>query len=148
MAINEEIKSRFKNEKHKASVNLLFTAYWLKDKLIVALRDHDLTLEQHNVMRILRGSHPNGMRVQDILSRMGEKSSNVPRIIDKLAAKKLAIRVVPEHDKRETHVTLTEKGIKVIDKARITIDNVTERLLQINDQEAGALNSLLDKTRG
>jgi DNA-binding MarR family transcriptional regulator len=148
MDINEAIKSRFKNEKHKASVNLLFTAYWFKDKLVTALRAHDLSLEQHNVMRILRGSHPEGMRVKDILSRMVEKSSNVPRIIDKLAEKKLAVRVVPAHDKRETHCTLTPKGIRAIDDARITIDKITEEELLINETEAAALNALLEKMRG
>jgi len=148
MAINEEIKSRFKNEKHKASVNLLYTAYWLKDKLIAGLKPHGLTLEQHNVMRILRGSHPNGVRVKDILSCMVEKSSNVPRIIDKLAAKNLAIRIVPAHDKRETHVTLTKKGIAVIDNARLSVDEITENVLKIKEHEAEALNALFEKTRG
>ncbi len=148
MEINEAIKSRFKNEKHKASVNLLYTAYWFKDNLVTALKAHDLSLEQHNVMRILRGSHPSEMRVKDILARMVEKSSNVPRIIDKLVEKKLALRVVPAHDKRETHITLTEKGIKVIDNARATIDEITEGLLKINEHEAEALNALFEKMRG
>ena len=148
MEINDLIKSRFINEKHKASVNLLYTAYWFKDQLIVALRAHDLSLEQHNVMRILKGSYPDGMRVKDILSRMVEKSSNVPRIIDKLAAKGLASRVVPEHDKRETHVMLTKKGIQIIDEARVTIDKITEDVLLINEQEAASLNALFEKMRG
>ena len=149
MKLDEVIKSnRFANEKHKASLNMLYTAYWFKDKLIAALKPHGITIEQHNVLRILKGSHPTEMRVKDILSRMVEKSSNVPRIIDKLVEKKLAERSVSEKDKRETYVTLTEKGIATIEKARKTVDQVTDELLMINEGEAAQLNDLLEKMRG
>ena len=106
MKLNEAIKSKFANDKHRASVNLLFTAYWLKDHLIAALKPHGITLEQHNVMRILKGGHPNEMRVKDIASRMVEKSSNVPRILDKLVTKELAKRTISPSDKRETSLHL------------------------------------------
>ena len=149
MKLDEVIKSnRFANEKHKASLNMLYTAYWFKDKLIAALKPHGITIEQHNVLRILKGSHPTEMRVKDILSRMVEKISNVPRIIDKLVEKKLAERSVSEKDKRETYVTLTEKGIATIEKARKTVDQVTDELLMINEGEAAQLNDLLEKMRG
>ena len=127
---------------------MLYTAYWLKDQLITSLKPHGITLEQHNVLRILKGSHPNEMRVKDIASRMVEKSSNVPRIIDKLVIKNLAQRTISEIDKRETFVALTTKGISVIDKARKTIDSVTENLLKIDEGDAKVLNDILEKLRG
>jgi len=149
MKINEVIKTnKFTNEKHKASLNMLYTAYWFKDQLISILKPLGITLEQHNVLRILKGSHPNQMRVKDILSRMVEKSSNVPRIIDKLVDKKLVSRTASEKDKRETLVTLTEKGIATIDKARKSLDQATEELLMINEKEAAQLSDLLEKMRG
>jgi DNA-binding MarR family transcriptional regulator len=149
MKIDEVIKSnKFANEKHKASLNVLHTAYWFKDKLVAVLKPHGISLEQHNVLRILRGSHPTPMRVKDILSRMIEKSSNVPRIIDKLVDKELAERVTSEADKRETLVTLTDKGVVLTDKMHKLIDEATEDLLKINQIEANILNDILEKMRG
>jgi DNA-binding MarR family transcriptional regulator len=149
MKLADAIKSnRFANEKHRASVNMLHTAYWLKDLFVTALKPHGITLEQHNVLRILKGSHPEQMRVKDIASRMVEKSSNVPRIIDKLVTKKLATRTYSEHDKRETFVSLTERGISVITQARKSIDEATQEKLMINEKEAELLNDLLEKMRG
>ncbi len=149
MKLDEVIKSnRYTNEKHKASLNMLYTAYWFKDQLISALKPHGITMEQHNVMRILKGSHPTEMRVKDILSRMVEKSSNVPRIIDKLVDKKLVIRTTSEKDKRETLVALTDKGMASIEKARKSIEQVTEESLLIDEGEAAQLNDLLEKMRG
>ena len=149
MKLNEAIQSnRFANEKHKASVNLLYSAYWLKDLFIAVLKPHGITLEQHNVMRILKGSHPEVVRVKDIATRMVEKSSNVPRIVDKLVIKKLATRVYSDQDKRETFVALTEKGRSVIEEARKSIDSATAEKLMITEQEAEALNNILEKMRG
>ncbi len=147
MKLNDAIKSKFANDKHLASVNLLFSAYWLKDHLIAALKPHGITLEQHNVMRILKGSHPNEMRVKDIASRMVEKSSNVPRILDKLVIKKLAKRTISPADKRETLVALTESGITLIETARASVDELTEQVMTISDKEARALSNILDKMR-
>jgi len=148
MKLNEAIKSKFANDKHRASVNVLYSAYWLKDQLITVLKPYGITVEQHNVMRILRGSHPAEMRVKDIASRMVEKSSNVPRILDKLVVKKLAKRTISASDKRETLVMLTDSGIALIEKARNSIDEMTQRVLMISDKEARTLSDILDKMRG
>ena len=99
-------------------------------------------------MRILKGSHPNEMRVKDIASRMVEKSSNVPRILDKLVAKNLAKRTISASDKRETLVALTETGIAVIEKARNSIDEMTQKVMMVSDREARTLSEILDKMRG
>ena len=149
MRLDEVIKTnRFTDENHKASLNILYTAYWLKDHFISVLKPHGITLEQHNVMRILKGSHPKEVRVKDIATRMVEKSSNVPRIIDKLVAKNLAVRINSDIDKRETFVALTDKGISVIDDARISIDQVTKKISGVSEKEAATLNKLLEKMRG
>ena len=149
MRLDEVIKTnRFNDENHKASLNILYTAYWLKDHFISVLKPHGITLEQHNVMRILKGSHPKEVRVKDIASRMVEKSSNVPRIIDKLVAKNLAVRINSDIDKRETFVGITDKCISVIDNARVSIDQVTKKISGVTEKEAQTLNKLLEKMRG
>ncbi len=149
MKLEEAIKTnRFADEQHKSTVNLMYTAYWLKSNFSAALKAHDLTLEQHNVLRILKGSHPTELCVKDIASRILEKNSNVPRIIDRLVIKKLAKRTNSKEDKRETLVSLTDKGISVIEHARKAIDQVTREIVMIDEKDAKMLNDLLEKLRG
>src|SRR4051812_35528230 len=100
MKLEEAIKSsKFASEKQKSTINLLYSAYWLRNNFSSLLKNEDLTVEQYNAMRILKGMHPEQMCVKEIGSRIIEKSSNVPRIIDKLVAKKLAKRTTSKIDK-------------------------------------------------
>ncbi len=148
MKLEEAIKSnRFVDERHKATINILYSAYWLKSNFSNALKEHDLTMEQHNVLRILRGSHPTQMCVKEIGSRIVEKSSNVPRIVDRLVAKKLVKRAQSKEDKRETLISITEKGISAIDKARKSVDELTRQVVLISEEDAATLNMILEKMR-
>jgi DNA-binding MarR family transcriptional regulator len=148
MKLEEEIKSsKFNDEQHRATVNLLFTSYWLKNNLSNTLKECGLTMEQHNVLRILKGSHPEQMCVKEIGSRIVEKSSNVPRIIDRLVVKKLVKRTQSKQDKRETLVSLTDKGVSVIDHAKKEVDKQTNQIVNLTAEEAKTLNDLLEKLR-
>ena len=147
MKLEEAIKSsRFTDEKHKAAINVLYTAYWLKNSFSAAIKKEDLTVEQYNVMRILKGKHPEAMCVKDIGSRIIEKSSNVPRIIDRLVTKKLAKRSPSKIDKRETLVLLTDKGMNVLAKATALIDQIHNNT-GMDEKDAMVLNELLEKLR-
>ncbi len=149
MKLEEAIRSnRFDSETHKATINILYTAYWLKNNLSNALKPEDITMEQYNVLRILKGKHPEALCVKDIGSRIIEKSSNVPRIIDRLVIKKLVKRAPSEEDKRETLVGLTEKGLGVLAKATGIIEQLSQEHTGIDEAEARALNGLLEKLRG
>jgi DNA-binding MarR family transcriptional regulator len=148
MKLEEAIKSsKFADEKHKATINVIYSAYWLRNNFSMALKKEDLTVEQFNVMRILKGMHPEQMCVKNIGDRMLEKSSNVPRIIDKLVAKKLAKRTTSKIDKRETLVLLTERGISVLEKATALVDNATQEMKGLSESDAQQLNELLEKMR-
>ncbi len=139
--------TKFKNEQHKATLNLLYSAYWLKTHFSLAIKEHGLTAEQFNVLRILKGKHPEQLCVKDISGRMIEKSSNVPRIIDRLITKKLVVRSISKEDKRETLIALTDKGIKQLAEASLIIDNVNSSILGLSEVEAEQLNVLLEKLR-
>ena len=104
-------------------------------------------MEQHNVLRILKGSHPTEICVKDIASRIVEQNSNVPRIIDRLVAKKLVKRTPSKEDKRETLVSLTEKGMVAIDQARKLVEEVTAEEVAIDEKDAKLLNDILEKMR-
>ena len=147
MKIEEILKtSRFIDEKHKASLNLLYTSYWFKTHVSTALKEFGFTSEQYNVMRILKGKHPEQMCVKDIAQRTIEKNSNVPRIVQRLFAKHFVERTISAEDKRETLVSLTEKGMQQLVKANSAVSRLNE-MIGLNEEEAKQLNELLEKIR-
>lgn len=146
--LEQAIKStKFKNEVHKAGLNILYTAWWLKTVMSKDLKEYGLTHEQYNVLRILKGKHPEQMCVRDIACRMIEKNSNVPRIVDRLELKKLVKRSTSEIDKRETVITLTQSGITILEASTAILNKLIDETIAISDKEATALNKLLEKVR-
>lgn len=148
MRLEEELKTtKFQSEIHKAHLNVLFTAAWLRTEMSARLKVHGLTLEQFNVLRIVRGQRPNSVCVKDITHRMLERNSNTTRIIDRLEQKKLLERSASERDRRERAIELTPKGLALLE----TIDRDWEKNnphhSALSPQEAEILNNLLDKLR-
>lgn len=148
MKLEKAIQSnKFKNEVHKAGLNILYTAWWLKTITTRELKQFGITHEQYNVLRILKGSYPNQMCVRDIAGRMIEKNSNVPRIIDRLELKRLVIRSNSAADKRETVITLTEAGIALLKTCNDKVDSLMSCSFPISNEDAIILNELLEKVR-
>jgi len=148
MKLEEVLKtSNFRDARHKATLNILYTSYWLKTAMSQYIKELGITAEQFNVLRILKGKHPQPMCVKDIAGRMIEKNSNVPRILDRLVLKQLADREPNAEDKRETLISLTEKGLALLLSTNDMIDQVDNELLGITNQEAEILNELLEKFR-
>lgn len=148
MKLEEAIQSvKFRNQTHKAGLNILYTAWWLKTVMSRELKKFGLTHEQYNVLRILKGKSPDEMCVKDIAGRMIEKSSNVPRIIDRLVAKKLVKRSTDTNDKRHTVMTLTPAGFTILDASTKRIDELFAELIAINETSAAELNLLLEQFR-
>jgi DNA-binding MarR family transcriptional regulator len=146
--LEDAIKSnKFKNETQKAGLNVLYTAWWLKTISTKEMKTFDITHEQYNVLRILKGKHPEKMCVKDIASRMIEKSSNVPRIVDRLETKKLIERMQGEIDGRQTVITLTEKGINLLSNATEKLNAIWDESITMTDADALVLNNLLEKMR-
>jgi DNA-binding MarR family transcriptional regulator len=139
--------SKFSSQKQKAGLNILYTAWWLKTLLSRELKTLGLTHEQYNVLRILKGKHPNNMCVKDIGCRMIEKNSNVPRIIDRLELKKLVSRTTSSIDKRETVMTLTNDGINILENASTRINKAFSLNIELDEEDATQLNLLLERMR-
>jgi DNA-binding MarR family transcriptional regulator len=149
MKLEDEIKQKkFKDEYEKLVVNIIFTGNWMNLTNSKSLKPFGLTLPQFNVLRILRGQHPNPATVNLLIERMLDKSSNASRIVDKLLKKNLVIRKTCKKDRRSVDVLITEKGLGLLRQ----IDGYNKKWQQIykalNITEAKKLNSLLDKTRG
>lgn len=148
MRIEEALKTtRFRSEPHKAILNLLYSAYWFNDNFNQMLKPFGITQEQFNVLRILRGSFPNALCVRDIASRMIEKSSNVPRILDRLARKEYIIRQQSSDDKRETNIVITPQALDLLKKMDVIVTESENNLINLTDEEAFTLNELLEKIR-
>ncbi len=149
MKLEQAIQSnKFKSEVHKAGLNILYTAWWLKTVTSRELKEFGLTHEQYNVLRILKGKYPEQMCVRDIACRMIEKNSNVPRIIDRLELKKLVERATSLVDKRETVISLTGNGIKVLESSTAVLNGMTEQTMKcLSSEDAATLNCLLEKVR-
>lgn len=148
MRLEDELKTkRFQDEVHKAQLNILFTASRIHNRVADSLKPFDLTPEQFNVLRILRGCREPFMLIKDITSRMIERNSNTTRIIDRLEGKGLVTRVIPRYDRRERQISLTEAGremLAVIDKNWQANNPHTAPWSQ---EEARLVSDLLDKMR-
>ena len=148
MKLEDALKTtRFADETHKATINLLYTTYWLKNNFSLAIKELGLTLEQFNVLRILKGKHPESLCVKDIAERIIEKNFNVPRIIDRLVAKDYVVRKPSLADKRETIISLTQKGLEILLEANEVMKENSARNIGITNDEAVLLNELLEKMR-
>lgn len=148
MGLEEDIQQKkFRSEYQKAGINLLYTAGWIRDKNRPIFESEDITAQQFNILRILRGSHPKPLSTQAIRERMLEKMSDTSRIVDRLIVKGLVKKVVCKSDRRLVDIQITEKGKKLLERIDPKEDELEEALKNLSEKEAAQLNSLLDKIR-
>ena len=149
MSLEEEIRQeKFKSEYDKMMLNILYTGSWLYNRDASRLKSYDITPEQYNVLRILRGSHPRPMMLTDITSRMLNKSSNATRLVEKLRQKSLVRREICEDNRRQVDISITDKGLAMLKKIDGEAAVFTAGLKRITKAEATELNRILDKLRG
>lgn len=150
MRLEEELKmSKFQSPHQRAILNIMFTNYWLGDKMGDIVKERDISEQQYNVLRILRGQKGNPINLMDIQGRMIHKTSNVTRLVEKLRLKELVERVVCEENRRKVEISITKKGLKLLDELEPAIKKANKRFLKsLTDKEATQLGDLLDKLRG
>jgi len=149
MSLEQDIKQeKFGSEFDKAAINILFTSSWLSNVNASRFKPHDITPEQFNVLRILRGSYPKAMMLADITSRMIDKNSNCTRLVEKLRQKGLVKREICEGNRRQVDISITEKGLSVLKKIDLEESEWLSTLKNITKAEAQELNRILDKLRG
>jgi len=148
MKIEEEIKQKqFKDEYHKLAVNLQFTANWLSAQHSRALKHFGISSQQFNVLRILKGQYPNPSSLILIRERMLDKESNASRLIDKLVNAGLTKRVQCPNDRRQVEITITHKGLRLLEEVNPAVELISKSMKSLNEQDAAFLNQLLDKLR-
>jgi len=146
--IEEEIKQRqFRSPKEKAFINVLYTSNWLSYRQAEVFKPFDLSMQQFNVLRILRGQHPEAATVNLLIERMLDKSSNASRIVEKLRVKGLVKRKECKKDRRRVDVVITESGLELVETVTERLDEMMDSISPITGDEAQQLNELLDKLR-
>lgn len=149
MSIESDIKQiKFKSAYQKLAVNLMFTNSWLCASQASLLKQYDLTIQQYNVLRILRGQSPCPVKVNDIIERMMDKMSNASRLVDKLLVKKLVQRTACPSDRRAVDVVITQEGLSLLQLLDEEQKEWETQLFNLDEQEANQLSELLDKMRG
>ncbi|MBC7829039.1 MAG: MarR family transcriptional regulator [Chitinophagaceae bacterium] len=147
MSIEHDIQSKFRGEHHKIMVNLIYTYNWAMEKSKRFFEKADLTPQQFNILRILRGA-AKPLSTLQIRQRMLDRMSDTSRIVDRLLKKELVQKGVCKGDRRLVDITISDKGSQLL----LELDNYNEEmdavLSAINEEEAKTLNHLLDKLRG
>ena len=147
MGIEQDIQqTNFRNEYQKLGINLMYTANWLNEKIANVLSQEDITQQQYNILRILRGAEKPLSTLQ-IRARMLDKMSDTSRIVDRLVAKELVEKNTCPTDKRLVDVVLSKKGFTVLEKLDLLNSHLDALMKGISEKEAIAMNQLLDQLR-
>jgi len=148
MKIEDEIKQTkpFANPQIKAVVNLNFTASWLSGVQAEMLKPYGISIQQYNILRILRGMHPKPATVKTLIERMIDKNSNASRLVDKLLKKGLLERNACPRDRRRVDVMITEIGLDMVSEVSKALKK-HKKFMNLTDEDAIVLSDLLDKLR-
>lgn len=147
MSLENELKQKFRNEPQKAILNILYTSYFIQDRMNTLFKQYDITRQQYNVLRILRGQHPGHASVNLIRERMLDKMSDASRIVERLRLKEMIVRKGAEKDKRAVEVTITDRGLDLLREMEKPVEEFESLLRNLSQDETRQLNSLLDKIR-
>lgn len=149
MNIEEAIKSTVPLNPHtKTVLNIMYSSRIVEDKVAEMLKPYSLSMQQYNVLRILRGQKGTPANLSTIQERMINKMSNTTRLVDKLIEKGYAERFVCESNRRKVEISITTEGMEVLTEIDpLTLANNNELLKDFSMNELNTLNTLLDKLK-
>jgi len=129
-------------------ISIMHSHSWMKDGLLACLKPFDLSIEQFNVLRILRGQNEKAINLQDIQGRMVNKMSNTTRLVDKLISKGYVKRSICKNNRRKVEIVITQAGLSLLSSIDPVIDaKETAMTSNLNHQELETLNTLLLKLK-
>jgi len=148
LKLEDEIQQKkFKSIEQKLMLNLIYTTNWLTSKQDSLFKDSGITVQQYNVLRILRGQYPNPCSIKLIKERMLDRMSDTSRIVDKLYTKKLLERNECPNDRRSVNVVISNQGLELLKSLDYVDDLSKQNLKSLSEKEIDILNDLLDKLR-
>ena len=149
MNLQKETKTRkFENIFQQSIVNIMFTYNWCTERVKQAVLPYDITAQQFNVLRILRGQYPNPSTINLLKERMLDKMSDASRIVDRLKQKELVVKNTNGADRRAVDIMITDKGLNLLKKMDKSVSLAGIVAPNLTIAEAQQLNVLLDKLRG
>ncbi|MEM9917598.1 MAG: MarR family transcriptional regulator [Bacteroidota bacterium] len=150
MKLEDSIKQKkFKSEYEKLAINILYSSSWLSQLHVEVLKPYNISWQQFNILRILRGMNPEPATVKLLTERMIDKMSNASRLVEKLKQKGLVERRSCANDRRRVDIGITQAGLQLINEASKHMEEGLHKYLKsLEVSEASELNELLDKMRG
>jgi DNA-binding MarR family transcriptional regulator len=149
MELEKEIaQTKFDSEYHKLVLNILFTGSWINARTVARLKPFDITPQQFNILRILRGQHPRPATLILLQQRMLDKMSDVSRLIERLRLRGLVARQLCEQNRRVVDILITDAGLALLKEIDQMDREWQKQFAALTKAEAKELNSLLDKLRG
>ena len=148
--IYDELKQskRFADPRQEAAIALLRTADVLRSRIEAALLPHQVSPEQYNVLRILRGAPGHSLPTLEIASRMITRAPNITRLIDKLVQKQFVSRCDHDRDRRVVVVKLTPKGLSLVNGISTSINEIdAQGLAALSKAQVETLIEILDAVR-
>ncbi|WP_168193930.1 MarR family winged helix-turn-helix transcriptional regulator [Pontibacter sp. SGAir0037] len=149
MRLEDEIKmNKFRNAYQKAILNLMFTGEWLMAKIDSLLKPYDISSQQYNVLRILRGQHGKSINLFEIQERMLNRMSNSTRLVEKLRLKGLVTREQCEHNRRKVDIAITDKGMALLEQIDPIMMKMEHDIIgKLSEDDAELLSNQLDNLR-
>ncbi len=141
------IQARFRNNRHRAVANILYSYNNVVSRMQRMLNEYDLTLQQYNLLRILNRQYPEPVGNCTIREQMFDARSDITRIVDRLIKENLAVRKLCDHDRRKVNITISEKGRLLLDRLEELNDQLDGIVDVLTEEEVDVLNRLLEKVR-
>lgn len=149
MKLEDEIQQpKFKNDYQKAAINLVYTTNWLQQHYDATFKPYNITVQQFNILRILRGQHPEPASVKLLKERMLDKMSDASRLVEKLRQKGLVERNICPSDRRNVDVLITSRGLNLLSKLDKLDESFRHLFSKLSREDIRKLNDLLDSLRG
>ena len=149
MGIEDDIQStKFEDNFQKVAINIAYTDGWLQNNFRSHFEKYNLTSQQFNVLRILRGQYPKPATVNLLKERMIDKMSDASRIVDRLVQKELVSRCTNTSDRRAVDIRISDEGLEILKKMDACFKTKDLFKQNLTEEEAGQLSDLLDKMRG
>ena len=149
MKIEALIKQRkFVSPLQKAMLNLIYTYHWQVDQTSEVFKSLEVTMQQYNVLRILKGQYPEFVPVGDVKAVMLDKNPDLTRLCDRLEEKGLIERNTNPCNRRQVLLRIAQPGLDLLDRSEPMLYEQAKKMQNLSDEEAETLSNLLDKLRG
>ena len=148
MNIETHIKTDKISEHKKALINIIYTGNYINEEIGHVLKPFDISIQQFNVLRILKGRNDKPASLANIQNRMVSKMSNTTRLVDKLIDKELVSRRICEHNRRKVEIVITAYGKTFLEEVNKAVEQKEEELTKhLNAEELENINVLLNQLR-